>query len=199
MSALSDVSILKSIGNGKITVSPFEPKLIQPASLEIRLGEYFKRGIRCNNDFHAGCDVWSPPSPPIDPFDPPATIWSEDLYIPVGGQIIIQPGEAILACSLEKIGISHELSAKVCGKSSNGRLFLAVHITAGFIDPGFCGIITLELFNFNRRAIILRPGQSIAQLCFDWLDVPAEKPYGHAELKSRYQNQERATESRYSR
>src|ERR1017187_5633140 len=119
MSCLCDSSILRNIQEGNIFVDPFDPNLIQPASLEIRLGEHFNRSVRHSL---------------VDTMHPPARVWwQEGIHVPIGEAITIYPGECMLACSMETIGLSSLHKATVCGKSSWGRIFLLVHMTAGFI------------------------------------------------------------------
>jgi dCTP deaminase len=101
---------------------------------------------------------------------------------------ILWPGQCILASTIERIEVPSNLAAKVEGKSSLGRIFLTAHVTAGFVDPGFCGNITLEIKNLNHLPILLRPGMKISQLCFEITDEEVEKPYGSKELGSKYQN-----------
>ena len=196
MSALSDVDISQAIEASEIFVDPFDLKLIQPASLEIRLGEYFK--VDHWKERRANCDMWYPETivDPLNPVD--HDHWSEEKFVAVGDRYVIRPGEFMLGCSLETVGIGATLRANVCGKSSWGRLGLLIHCTAGFIDPGFKGIITLELYNVSRNSIYLYPGMRIAQLAFERLITPAQTVYGSPSLGSRYQNQVKATASRYS-
>lgn len=112
------------------------------------------------------------------------------------GQYGLLPGECLLGHTVERITLPRDLVARVEGKSSWGRQFLMIHSTAGFIDPGFDGQITLELKNLGPAPVRLQPGQPVAQLSFDWLDGPADRPYGHPELGSRYQGQTGAVAAR---
>jgi dCTP deaminase len=107
---------------------------------------------------------------------------------------VLQPGEFILAETVEKFDIPRNIAAKVDGRSSMGRMGITVHITAGFVDPGFKGTITLEVFNANNRAVILRPGMIVAQMCFFEIE-PCERDY--QDKGGRYQNERGATGSRY--
>lgn len=158
-------------GAGDIRVSPYSPHLVQPASLDLRLGSEFMRYKRG--------------SEPIDPENLDASQperFSTDRFI-------IYPGDFVLGTTVERIGLSPALAARVEGKSTLGRLGLIVHSTAGFVDPGFEGNITLEMTNINVRPVVLRAGMKICQIAFYWMDTPAEVPYGHEALGSHYQNQ----------
>lgn len=164
---LSDVDILDAVYNGRIGVRP-EPynQAYQPASLDIKLGDVEKKSCAC-------------------------AICTED------GEVRwrILPGDFILASTMEEIILPDDIAARVEGKSSLGRLGLAVHITAGFIDPGFHGQVTLELKNLGNEEIMLRKGQYVAQLSFYQLSTRARRPYGSAGLNSHYQNQRGVTHS----
>ena len=113
------------------------------------------------------------------------------------GDFVIHPTEFVLGRTAESVELPDDVVARIEGKSSLGRLGLIVHATAGFVDPGFRGSLTLEITNFNSVPIVLRPGLPIAQLSFMALDQPAERPYGHPDLGSHYHGQTEATESRY--
>ena len=119
--------------------------------------------------------------------------------IEAGESFVIHPGEFCLGRTMEWVELPDDVVARIEGKSSLGRLGLIVHATAGFIDPGWKGTLTLELNNLTRVPIRLHPGLPIAQLSFMALDAPAEHPYGSPELGSHYQGQTAATESRYGR
>jgi dCTP deaminase len=112
---------------------------------------------------------------------------------------VIHPGEFALGRTQEYVEIPDDIVSRIEGKSSLGRLGLIVHATAGFVDPGFKGTLTLEITNLTRVPIKLYTGLPIAQLSFMTLDAPAEQPYGSPELGSHYQGQTAATESRYGR
>jgi dCTP deaminase len=113
------------------------------------------------------------------------------------GEFVIHPGEFVLGRTDERVEVPDDIVCRIEGKSSIGRLGLVVHATAGFVDPGFVGTLTLEITNFNSVPIVLRPGLPICQLSFMTLDRPAERPYGHPDLGSHYHGQTEATESRY--
>jgi dCTP deaminase len=182
-SVLSDGTIARLVGEGRIKIDPWDPGLVQPASVDLRLGDSFRV-------FH-NHRVTS-----IDLREPPANL-TEEVKIPQGEAFVIHPGEFCLGRTLEWVELPADIVARIEGKSSLGRLGLIVHATAGFCDPGWKGTLTLELNNLTRVPIKLYPGLLIAQLSFMTLDRPAERPYGSAELGSHYQGQREATESRY--
>lgn len=158
---------------------------MQPASVDLRLGASF----RVFHNHRAAA---------IDLREPPARL-TELVEVGDDEPFVIHPGEFVLGRTLEWVRLPDDVVARIEGKSSLGRLGLIVHATAGFVDPGFEGTLTLEITNLTRIPIILWPGKPIAQLSFMALDRPAERPYGHPELGSHYQSQLDATESRYGR
>ena len=179
---LSDRDIRAAIQSGRIGIDPFDPALVQPASLDIRLDHRFRvfRSTR-----HPYIDVAK---------------LQEDLTELVDardGAFILHPGEFVLGSTRERIRLPDDLVSRVEGKSSLGRLGLLIHSTAGFIDPAWDGHITLELSNVNTLPITLYPGMRIGQLSFFRLSSAAERPYGSPELGSRYQGQSGPTPSRY--
>ena len=180
---LSDGTILELVEAGRISIDPWDPGLVQPASVDLRLGPSF----RVFHNHHITS---------IDLRDPPAGL-TEEVVIPDGGAFVIHPGEFCLGTTLERVELPDDIVARIEGKSSLGRLGLIVHATAGFCDPGWKGALTLELNNLMRVPIELVPGLPIAQLSFMTLDRAALRPYGHPELGSHYQGQLGATESRY--
>jgi dCTP deaminase len=182
-SVLSDGTIRRLIEDGRITIEPYDESLIQPASIDLRLGDSFRV-------FH------NHRAPAIDLREPPSGL-TEEVVISAEDPFIIHPGEFCLGRTLEWIELPDDIVARIEGKSSIGRLGLIVHATAGFCDPGWKGTLTLELNNLTRVPIKLYPGLLIAQLSFMALDQPAERPYGSSELGSHYQGQVAATESRY--
>jgi dCTP deaminase len=182
-SVLSDGTIRRLIEKGRITVDPYDESLIQPASIDLRLGDSFRV-------FH------NHRAPAIDLRDPPANL-TEEVKVAPEDAFVIHPGEFCLGRTLEWVELPDDIVARIEGKSSLGRLGLIVHATAGFCDPGWKGTLTLELNNLTRIPIKLYPGLLIAQLSFMALDRPAERPYGSTELGSHYQGQVAATESRY--
>jgi dCTP deaminase len=182
-SVLSDGTILELVEQGRIRVEPWDPTMVQPASVDLRLGDSFR--VFHNHRTSA-----------IDLRDPPANL-TEEVVVPPGEPFVIHPGEFCLGRTLEWVSIPDDIVARIEGKSSLGRLGLIVHATAGFCDPGFEGTLTLELNNLTRVPIKLYPDLPIAQLSFMTLDKPALKPYGSPGLGSHYQGQRAATESRY--
>lgn len=180
---LSDVTIRELAAAGEIRIEPWDPAMVQPASYDLRLGHSFRV-------FH-NHRVAS-----IDLLDPPQNL-TEQVTISDDESFVIHPGEFVLGRTLETVAIPDNLVARIEGKSSLGRLGLIVHATAGFVDPGFTGSLTLEITNLTRVPITLYPNLPIAQLSFMLLDRAAERPYGHPELGSHYHGQIDATESRY--
>src|SRR3954465_3560090 len=184
-SVLSDGTILRLVSEGRIRIDPWDPGMVQPASVDLRLGNTFRV---FHNHRAAAIDLAQPP-----------TNLPEQLSITAHEPFVIHPGEFCLGRTLEWVELPDDVVARIEGKSSLGRLGLIVHATAGFVDPGWKGTLTLELNNLTRVPIKLYPGLLIAQLSFMALDRAAERPYGSAELGSHYQGQVAATESRYMR
>jgi dCTP deaminase len=180
---LSDGSILRLVGEGRIRIDPWDAALVQPASVDLRLGGTFR--VFHNHRTSA-----------IDLLHPPTNL-TEQIDVADDETFVIHPGEFCLGRTLEYVELPDDIVARIEGKSSLGRLGLIVHATAGFCDPGWKGTLTLELNNLTRVPIKLHPGLPIAQLSFMELDAPALRPYGHADLGSHYQGQVEATESRY--
>ena len=182
-SVLSDGTIRRLVEDGRIKIEPWDPARIQPASVDLRLGDSFR--VFNNHKVTA-----------IDLRQPPENL-TEEVIVPEGEAFVIHPGEFCLARTLEWVEIPDDIVARIEGKSSLGRLGLIVHATAGFCDPGWKGTLTLELNNLTRIPIKLWPGLLIAQLSFMTLDSAAERPYGSDGLGSHYQGQRAATASRY--
>jgi dCTP deaminase len=182
-SVLSDGTIRRLIAEGRVRVEPFDDTMVQPASIDLRLGSSF----RVFHNHRIGA---------IDLADPPRNL-TEHVEIGERESFVIHPGEFVLGRTQEHVELPDDVVARIEGKSSLGRLGLIVHATAGFVDPGFKGTLTLEITNLTRVPIILWPGKPIAQLSFMALDQPAERPYGHPDLGSHYHGQVEATESRY--
>ena len=180
---LSDGTIRRLVDEGRIVISPWNQDLVQPASVDLRLGDSFR--VFHNHKADA-----------IDLRDPPTNL-TEEVTISNGSPFIIHPGEFCLGRTLEWVELPDDILARVEGKSSLGRLGLIVHATAGFVDPGWKGTLTLEFANLTRIPIKLYAGLPIAQLSFMQMDTAAERPYGSPELGSHYQGQVAATESRY--
>lgn len=180
---LSDATIRELAASGDIRIEPWDAGMIQPASYDVRLGHTFRvfHNHRVTN---------------IDLRNPPQNL-TEQVAIADDESFVIHPGEFVLGRTLEVVGLADDIVARIEGKSSLGRLGLIVHATAGFVDPGFEGSLTLEITNLTRVPITLYPNLPIAQLSFMKLDKPAERPYGHPDLGSHYHGQTDATESRY--
>lgn len=172
---LSDRCLLKAITSEELLIDPFDPTLIQPASIDVRLSDQF----RVFTGHYATA---------IDPRRRDDGLTRPIQTLPTEA-FILHPGEFVLGCTVERFRIPPTLAARLEGKSSLGRHGLLVHSTAGFIDPGFHGRITLELSNVNTLPIMLWPNMRIGQLCCFRLSTPAERPYGSPGLGSRYQLQ----------
>jgi dCTP deaminase len=182
-SVLSDGTIRRLVAEGRVLIDPWDEAMVQPASVDLRLGTSFR--VFHNHRITA-----------IDLADPPRGL-TELVEVDDDESFVIHPGEFVLGRTQEHVELPDDIVARIEGKSSLGRLGLIVHATAGFVDPGFKGTLTLEITNLTRVPIILWPGKPIAQLSFMALDQPAERPYGHPELGSHYHGQTDATESRY--
>ena len=180
---LSDRGIRAAIAAGRIALDPFDATLIQPASVDVRCDRRF-RVFRNSRYGH------------IDVKQEQAEL-TELIEITDGGPFILHPGEFVLGATLERVTLGDDIVSRLEGKSSLGRLGLQVHSTAGFIDPGFDGHVTLELANVANLPITLYPEMKIGQLSFLNLDGPAEHPYGSGALGSKYQGQVGPTPSAY--
>ena len=180
---LSDATIIRLVREGRIRIDPWDESMVQPASVDLRLGDSFRV---FHNHRVATIDLREPPRG-----------LTEEVRIAEGDPFVIHPGEFCLGRTLERVELPDDIVSRIEGKSSLGRLGLIVHATAGFCDPGWKGTLTLELNNLTRVPIKLYAGLPIAQLSFMTLDAPALRPYGHEQLGSHYQGQVEATESRY--
>ena len=179
---LSDRDIATEIKNGRVKVEPFDAKMIQPSSVDVRLDRFFR--VFENHKYEV-----------IDPSIEQPDLTREVAVAP-SDHFILHPGEFVLASTYEVITLPDDIAGRLEGKSSLGRLGLLTHSTAGFIDPGFSGHITLELSNVANLPVKLYPGMKIGQLCLIKLSSPAEHPYGSALYGSRYQGQRGPTPSR---
>jgi dCTP deaminase len=182
-SVLSDGTIRRFVDEGRIVITPWDPLMVQPASVDLKLGTSFR--VFHNHRIQV-IDLAAPPQGLTEPVE-----------VDENEPFVIHPNEFVLGRTEEHVEMPDDVVARIEGKSSLGRLGLIVHATAGFVDPGFKGTLTLEITNFNSVPIVLRPGLPIAQLSFMTLDQSAERPYGHPELGSHYHGQVDATESRY--
>ena len=179
---LSDRDIAAEIKVGRVQVEPFEAKMIQPSSVDVRLDRFFR--VFENHKYEV-----------IDPSLEQSELTREVAVAP-DDFFILHPGEFVLASTYEVITLPDDIAGRLEGKSSLGRLGLLTHSTAGFIDPGFSGHITLELSNVANLPVKLYPGMKIGQLCLIKLSSAAEHPYGSAVYGSRYQGQRGPTPSK---
>jgi dCTP deaminase len=180
---LSDLTIRRLLGEGRIEIEPYDDSLMQPSSVDVRVDRYFR--VFRNSRY-----------PFIDVKQEQEGL-TELVEIDDETAFILHPGEFVLGSTLERVKLPDDLVARLEGKSSLGRLGLLIHSTAGFIDPGWDGHVTLELSNVANLPITLYVGRKIGQLSFMQLTEPAESPYGAALLGSKYQGQAGPTPSRY--
>ena len=180
---LSDKDLHEAITAGRLGVTPYDrDTMLQPASIDVRLDRDF---LVFENHRHAHID------PAVEQAD-----LTRLVRVQGGDPFVLHPGEFVLASTFELISMPDDLAARLEGKSSLGRLGLVTHSTAGFIDPGFEGHITLELSNLASLPILLWPGMKVGQLAVFEMTGPAEFPYGSKERGSRYQGQRGPTASR---
>jgi dCTP deaminase len=182
---LSDRTIRRLLDEGRIGIDPFDEELVQPSSVDVRVDRFF-RVFR--NSRYPFIDVKE------EMEDLTELVETED-----SEPFILHPGEFVLGSTLERITLPDDLVARLEGKSSLGRLGLLIHSTAGFIDPGWDGHVTLELSNVANLPITIYVGMKIGQLSFVQLTEPAERPYGAVGIGSKYQGQAGPTPSRYWR
>lgn len=176
---LSYEDIIEHIKSGKIGIDPFEIDHVQPSSLDVTLGAEFKI---FKHQTHALIDV---KEKNID--------YTETIVVPDGEKFIIHPGDFVLGTSVEKITMPNNMVARLEGRSSLGRLGIIIHATAGYIDPGFSGYVTLEISNVGKIPVALYPGMRIAQMSFMKMSSETKNPYGTRNNK--YNDQEGPTES----
>jgi dCTP deaminase len=179
---LSDRDIRAELAAGRVVLDPYDPIMVQPSSVDVRIDKYFR--VFENHRY-----------PHIDPAieQPDLTRLVEPA---VDEPFILHPGEFVLASTYEVITLPDDVAGRLEGKSSLGRLGLLTHSTAGWIDPGFSGHVTLELSNVATLPIKLWPGMKIGQLCLFRTSSPSEFPYGSSVYGSRYQGQRGPTPSR---
>ena len=180
---LSDQTIEKLINEGQIQISGFTDGDLQPASVELHLASQLRMFTESETgivDVEQGSNV-------------PTT----EMTLDSEGYLLL-PGTFILGSTIEVVSLPDYIVGRIEGKSTLGRLGLAIHATAGFIDPGFTGDLTLEISNLARHIIRLRPGMKIGQMALMMMDKPARRPYGHPELGSHYQHQRGPTNARLS-
>lgn len=180
---LSDRSLREAIDAGDLVIDPLDTDAIQPSSIDIRLDRRFRV-------FHHAKHPYIDVRKPMDDL-------TELIEVKDDEPFILHPGEFVLAATYEEVGISSGLAARLEGKSSLGRLGLLTHSTAGFLDPGFRGNVTLELSNVANLPITLYAGMRIGQIAVFRLTTPAERPYGSEGTRSKYQGQRGPTPSRY--
>ena len=183
---LSDRDIKAQINAGRITIESDNSAVmeqIHASSMDLRLGKYFKIYK------HAKYPVLDPMN--MDSFKDVSQL----IELKKGEPFIVQPGEFVLGVTEETVGLPDDIVARVEGRSSLGRLGIVVHSTAGFIDAGFVGTITLEISNLNRMPVALYPGMRVCQLAFETMTSPAEIPYNLKKC-SKYQGQKLPEESR---
>jgi dCTP deaminase len=179
---LSDRDIRAEITAGRVKVEPFTEAMVQPSSVDVRLDRFFR--VFENHKYSV-----------IDPSTEQPDL-TREVAVTADEFFILHPGEFVLASTYEVITLPDDIAGRLEGKSSLGRLGLLTHSTAGFIDPGFSGHITLELSNVANLPVKLFPGMKIGQLCLIKLSSPAEHPYGSAVYGSRYQGQRGPTPSK---
>jgi dCTP deaminase len=179
---MSDRDIRAEIEAGRIGLEPLDMGLLQPSSFDVRLDRFFRL---FDNHKYAY----------IDPAEEMSDL-TRLVEVEPDEAFILHPGEFVLGSTYEFVTLPDNIAARLEGKSSLGRLGLLTHSTAGFVDPGFNGHVTLELANVSNLPIKLWPGMKVGQLCFFQLSSPSETPYGSAKYNSRYQGQRGPTASR---
>ncbi|GAB3076807.1 dCTP deaminase [Corynebacterium aquatimens] len=179
---LSDRDIRSAIDDGRLGIDPFDAAMVQPSSIDVRLDNLFRV---FNNSRYTHID----PKEEMPDLTTLVEVGTDEPFV-------LHPGEFVLASTLETFTLPADLAGRLEGKSSLGRLGLLTHSTAGFIDPGFCGHITLELSNVANLPITLWPGMKVGQLALFTMTSPAETPYGSGALGSKYQGQRGPTPSK---
>ena len=180
---LSDRSLREQLDAGRVVIEPFDASCIQPSSIDVKIGNLFR--------------VFRNHTSPIIDVKQNQEDLTELVTIALDGVFMLHPGEFVLGSTLERIAVPDDLVARIEGKSSLGRLGLIIHSTAGFVDAGFDGHITLELTNIATLPITLYPGMKIGQVSFMQMTTPADHPYGTGARGSKYQGQRGPTPSRY--
>jgi dCTP deaminase len=180
---LSDHTIREQLAAGRITIDPFDDAMLQPSSVDVRLDHYFR--------------VFLNHTMPVIDVKKDLEELTRLVDIDDDRAFILHPGEFVLGSTFERVAVPDDIVARIEGKSSLGRLGLLIHSTAGFIDAGFDGHITLELSNVANLPITLYPGMKIGQISFLRMTTPADVPYGSGSLQSKYQGQRGPTPSRY--
>ena len=180
---LSDRSIKKQMAKGRIEIEPLGPNAVQPASVDIRLDSEI---LVFRNNWRTHIDVMQPADDVV-----------ERVIVEEGRPFLLHPGQFALGSTLETVTIPDDIVARIEGKSSLARYGLLIHSTAGFVDPGWSGKLTLEFSNVGILGITLRQGMKIGHISFTQLTTPADNPYGSSELRSKYQGQDGPVASRY--
>ncbi len=180
---LSDHSIKKQMAKGRIEIDPLGPNAVQPASVDIRLDSEI---LVFRNNWRTHIDVMQPADDVV-----------ERVTVEEGRPFLLHPGQFALGSTLETVTIPDDIVARIEGKSSLARYGLLIHSTAGFVDPGWSGKLTLEFSNVGILGITLRQGMKIGHISFTQLTTPADNPYGSSELRSKYQGQDGPVASRY--
>jgi dCTP deaminase len=180
---LSDRTIRAEIAAGRIVVDPFDPSMVQPSSIDVRLDDRFL--------------VFRSHTRPVIDVKQDMTDLTELVRADDDQPFVLHPGEFVLGSTAERVGLPDDIVGRIEGKSSLGRLGLLIHTTAGFVDAGFQGYLTLELSNVATLPITLYPGMKIGQISFLRMDGPAEHPYGSGTLGSKYSGQVGPTPSQY--
>ncbi|MGH2635375.1 MAG: dCTP deaminase [Actinomycetota bacterium] len=180
---LSDVDIRKELASGRILIEPFDEACVQPSSVDLHVDAQFR--VFANSRY-----------PYIDVRMPMPDL-TELVQVSGDEPFILHPGEFVLGSTRERVRLPDDLVARLEGKSSLGRLGLLIHSTAGYVDPGWDGYLTLELSNVANLPITIYPGMKIGQISFFKLSSPAENPYGSKETGSKYQGQRGPTASKF--
>jgi dCTP deaminase len=182
---LSDRTIKQEVAAGRLIFDPYDESLVQPSSVDMRVDRQFRV-------FHNARYPYIDVKKPMDELTELVTVEGDEAFI-------LHPGEFVLGQTLERVSLPDDLVARLEGKSSLGRLGLLIHSTAGFVDAGFEGNLTLELSNVANLPITIYHGMPIGQISFMRMDGPVERPYGEREVGSKYQGQAEPTASRYYR
>ncbi len=181
----SDRSIKEAIAAGRIEIDPYDPSYVQPSSVDLRVDRVFR--VFENHRY-----------PHIDPRAPQEDL-TKEIVVDGDEPFVLHPGEFVLGATFERVRLGDDVVARLEGKSSLGRLGLLIHSTAGFVDPGFDGYLTLELSNVSNLPIAIYPEMKIGQISFYQMTTPADHPYGSTEVGSKYQGQRGPTQSRSHR
>ena len=180
---LSDRDIKEAIAAGRIGIEPFDERAVQPSSIDLRVDRFFRT-------FHNARYPYIDVKKPMDGLTEMVDVKDDEPFI-------LHPGEFVLGSTAEYVKLPNDLVARLEGKSSLGRLGLLIHSTAGYVDPGFEGHLTLELSNVANLPITIYPNMKIGQISFFRLTSEAENPYGSSKVGSKYQGQRGPTPSKY--